>query len=122
MKASQLIILLIALLGVFTAEGFAGHKSRIAHRRVSLDSLTQSDGDSAKVVEVKVIVSGKNVQGPWYRTTVRHEVREHSQRPTPSLFQRYDDTEILCNTLFRLCSIANAKEVSLRKMIPLRKL
>jgi hypothetical protein len=34
----------------------------------------------ADLVEVKVIVSGKNVQGPWYRTTVRHEVNNSDRR------------------------------------------
>ena len=74
MKISQLIVLLVAFLGVFTTEGFTGYKTLINHRLVSSISLTKSDSHSAEVVEVKVIVSGKNVQGPWYRTTVRHEV------------------------------------------------
>lgn len=91
MKISQLIALFVALLCVFTAEGFAGYKSRITHRRVSLDSTSQSDSTPAEVVEVKVIVSGKNVQGPWYRTTVRHEVSEYSQRPTKSPLKPSDD-------------------------------
>lgn len=91
MKISQLIALFVALLCVFTAEGFAGYKFRISHRRVSLDSASQSDSNPAEVVEVKVIVSGKNVQGPWYRTTVRHEVREYSQRPTTAPLKPSDD-------------------------------
>ena len=76
--------LLVALFCVFTAEGFKGHKSRISHRTVSLslDSLSQSDSNVAEVIEVKVIVSGKNVQGPWYRTTVRHEVKACPPRLT----------------------------------------
>jgi hypothetical protein len=91
MKISQLIALFVALLCAFTAEGFAGYKSRISHRRVSLDGTSQSDSNPAEVVEVKVIVSGKNVQGPWYRTTVRHEVKERPQRPTSPLLKHSDE-------------------------------
>jgi hypothetical protein len=30
---------------------------------------------NADLVEAKLVVSGKNVQGPWYRTIIRNEVK-----------------------------------------------
>jgi hypothetical protein len=52
------------------------HINRITSLDTSnLKGITPKGLDTS-IVEIKVIVSGSAVQGPWYRTTVRMEVIE----------------------------------------------
>ena len=70
---SSLLVLLIAFFAIFGVDSFT-----LSSMRYSTPRLSGSHPDTvesvAEIIQVKVVVSGKNVQGPWYRTTVRHEV------------------------------------------------
>lgn len=75
MYLSRLLSLLVATLCFHTTSGFL-LKSSVASRNIirATTSLLETPTKLNEIVQVKVVVSGKNVQGPWYRTTVRHEV------------------------------------------------
>lgn len=76
MNFSQLLSLLVAALGVFGASGFTLKAPCVSSTLMRATTASiETQNKLTEIVEVKVIVSGKNVQGPWYRTTVRHEVR-----------------------------------------------
>ena len=75
MKISHILALLIAILEVHHIRSYIIRPSiRASQIFRSTTVLRDAASNLADLVEVKVIVSGKNVQGPWYRTTVRHEV------------------------------------------------
>lgn len=75
MKISHILALLVALLEVNHIRGYIIRPSiRASQILRSSTVLRDAANKLTDLVEVKVVVSGKNVQGPWYRTTVRHEV------------------------------------------------
>lgn len=81
MRFSHLLVLLIAIIEVHHIRSFFISPSiRATHIIRSTTVLRDATNNLADLVEVKVIVSGKNVQGPWYRTTVRHEVRSLNRK------------------------------------------
>ena len=82
---SSLLALLIAFFAILGAQSFTLSTVKYSTPRLS-SSLSDSVEKLPEIVEVKVIVSGKNVQGPWYRTTVRHEVSQLSH-----IFMRQPD-------------------------------
>ena len=79
MYSSWLLSLLVAAICACNCSGFISNR-RIVSKNIIQGStnLLETPTLLTEIVQVKVIVSGKNVQGPWYRTTVRHEVRDWS--------------------------------------------
>ena len=67
-RCALLLIFIAAILGLGSC--FLQH----GHAKVRFQSSSQLTCDAADNIAVKVVVSGKNVQGPWYRGTVKHEV------------------------------------------------
>lgn len=74
MNFLQLISLLLAAVGICSTSGFTLRNTRMSQVARSSTFLSESSDKVNEIVQARVVVSGKNVQGPWYRTTVRHEV------------------------------------------------
>jgi len=54
----------------------------------------ESEADGKKVVQARLLVTGGSVQGPYYRTIVKHEAEFHRKLKGTLTEQELDRTEI----------------------------
>jgi hypothetical protein len=74
MMLLNLFAIIVFCLAV-SSHGFKPATSRrLSVITFSQNLLSMQSGEALPIVEAKILISGKNVQGPWYRTVLKHEV------------------------------------------------